>query len=70
MQAPSSPTQLAAVADVFARLQHRRVVVPELLNALGSQVCVSGGCSFQQQQQQQQLAESSKKSNLANKVSL
>lgn len=41
MQAPSSPPQLAAVAHVFARLQHRTVVVPELLNALGSQV---GGC--------------------------
>jgi hypothetical protein len=40
MQAPSSPTQLAAVADVFARLQHKSVVVPELLNALGSQVGV------------------------------
>lgn len=38
MHAPSSPPQLAAVADVFARLQHRTVVVPELLNALGSQV--------------------------------
>jgi hypothetical protein len=38
MQAPSSPPQLGAVAGVFARLQHRTVVVPELLNALGSQV--------------------------------
>lgn len=46
MQAPSSPQQLAAVAGVFARLQHRSVVVPELLNALGSQVgsAVEVGC--------------------------
>lgn len=38
MHAPSSPQQLAAVASVFAQLQHKSVVVPELLNALSSQV--------------------------------
>jgi hypothetical protein len=38
VQAPSSPQQLAAVAAVYARLQHRSVVVPELLNALDMQV--------------------------------
>jgi hypothetical protein len=38
VQAPASPQQLAAVADVYARLQHRSVVVPELLNALDQQV--------------------------------
>lgn len=38
MQAPSSPPQLAAVGAVFAGLQHTSVVVPELLNALSSQV--------------------------------
>lgn len=40
MRAPSSPPQLAAVGGVFARLQHRSVVVPELLNALSTQVRV------------------------------
>jgi len=38
MQAPSSPQQLASVAGVFTGLQHHSVVVPELLNALSSQV--------------------------------
>lgn len=38
VQAPSSPQQLAAVAAAYARLQHRSVVVPELLTALDLQV--------------------------------
>jgi hypothetical protein len=48
VQAPSSPQQLAAVAAVYARLQHRSVVVPELLNALDMQVgcgAAAGDCS-------------------------
>jgi hypothetical protein len=47
VQAPSSPQQLAAVAAVYARLQHRSVVVPELLTALDMQVVcarVIGDC--------------------------
>eukprot|EP00879_Flechtneria_rotunda_P028676 GHRR01030884.1.p1 GENE.GHRR01030884.1~~GHRR01030884.1.p1 ORF type:complete len:371 (+),score=144.06 GHRR01030884.1:128-1114(+) len=38
--APHTPSHLAAVAAVFARLQHRSVVMPELLNALARQVGV------------------------------
>lgn len=47
MQAPASPSQLAAVAGVFAALRHRSVVVPELLNALDAQVGKGVGGALQ-----------------------
>jgi hypothetical protein len=47
MQAPSSPEQLAALATAFAALEHRSVVVPELLHALDSQACKAAAAAME-----------------------